>query len=150
MRMATLLLAGVCTALPVLAQDPLKSHQCGQALAGLQAARSDPPEAGRLEALRQQATQACLGGTGDARRPSPVVQPPIAVKPPVIEVPQSRAPPVAGAPPPAPAIPRPAVLTTCDAGGCWDSEGRRLNRAGPVLVGPGGTCIASGSGVLCP
>lgn len=150
MRFAVLLLAGLWPALPVLAQDPLKSDQCGQALAGLRAARSDPRQAAQLEALRQQATQACLGGSGDARRPSPVVQPPLVVKPPVIDVPQ-QAPPVAAAPaPPRPPVAQPPVITTCDAGGCWDSDGRRLNRAGPVLIGPGGPCVASGSGVQCP
>ena len=140
----------VLAALPAIAQDPLKSDQCSQALAVLQAARPDPPQAGRLEALRQQATQACLGGSGEARRPSPVARPPIVVPPPVVEVPEPQAPLATVLPPPSPASARPAVVTTCDAGGCWDSEGRRLNRAGPVLVGPGGPCIASGNGVQCP
>lgn len=90
----------------------------------------------------------------DARRPGATVQQPVVVKPPVIEVPQSQPAPVAVAPPPPPAITRPPVITTCDAGGCWDSDGRRLNRAGPVLIGPGGACSgsasATASGVQCP
>jgi len=38
-----------------------------------------------------------------------------------------------------------AVVTACDAGGCWDSEGRRLERAGPLLLGPQGACTLQGA-----
>jgi hypothetical protein len=51
---------------------------------------------------------------------------------------------------PAPPIERPAVITSCDTGGCWDSNGTRLNRAGPILIGPGGTCVTTGLQVHCP
>ena len=46
--------------------------------------------------------------------------------------------------------PRPQAMTMCDPGGCWDSEGRRVNRAGPVLVTPRGACVAQGATVQCP
>ncbi|CAA9436768.1 MAG: hypothetical protein AVDCRST_MAG51-3004, partial [uncultured Ramlibacter sp.] len=130
--------------------DPLKSGDCGQSLAALDAARADPNAGQRVEALRQQATQACLGGGGEARRPSPVAQPPLVVPPPIIAVPSQAEPPRPAPLPPPVAIQRPPVLTSCDAGGCWDSQGNRLNRAGPTLIGPGGTCIVSGPVVHCP
>jgi hypothetical protein len=148
MRIAFLLL-GLCAA-PAWAADPLKSDACGASLAALQAARNDPARAAQLDALRGQATRDCLGGTGEARRPSPVAQPPIAVRPPTLEPPASPRPPVPAPPAPPVTIDRPAVITNCDAGGCWDSEGRRLNRAGPVLLGPGGPCVTSGQSVQCP
>lgn len=81
---------------------------------------------------------------------SPFSYPPISVAPPVIEVPRAIALP---APPqvPAPvAVPRATVITSCDSGGCWDAEGRRLNIVGPALVGPGGTCTAQAGVVRCP
>jgi hypothetical protein len=53
-------------------------------------------------------------------------------------------------PPPPLRVDRPAVITACDPGGCWDSNGTRLNRAGPVLLGPTGACSVSGGFVHCP
>lgn len=130
--------------------DPLKSDACGRALAALQAARA--PDSGRtpaqVEASRREATQACLGGNGDARRPSPTAQAPLVVPPPAVALPRPAAPPEVALP--APPIERPAVITACDAGGCWDSSGRRLNRAGPLLIGPGGACVKTGLQVRCP
>ena len=130
-------------------QDPLKSEACARALAALEAARQRGP-AQEVQASRAAATQACLGGSGAAVRPSPVLREPQAVAPPVITPPARPAPPVTR-PPAAPVeIERPAVVTTCDDAGCWDGEGRRLNRAGPVLIGPGGPCVGSGVQVQCP
>jgi len=130
--------------------DPLKSDACGKALAALQAARA--PDGDRtpaqVEVVRREATQACLGGSGDARRPSPTAQAPIVVPPPTVALPRSVPP--REVTPPAPPIERPPVITACDAGGCWDSDGRRLNRAGPLLIGPGGACVTSGLQVHCP
>jgi len=145
---ATILAAHAHAATP--ATDPLKSDACGRYLAALQAARapgSDRTQA-QVEALRRDATQACLGGSGEARRPSPTAQAPILVPPPTVALPRS-VPPVSP-PLPAPPIERPAVITSCDSGGCWDSNGTRLNRAGPMLIGPGGACVASGLQVHCP
>jgi hypothetical protein len=49
------------------------------------------------------------------------------------------------------AVPRAAaVITTCDPGGCWDSEGRRLNHLGPMLVGPRGLCNLQAGIANCP
>ncbi len=58
-------------------------------------------------------------------------------------------PPVALPAPPL-AIPRPTVITTCDPAGCWDSDGRRLNNMGPLLMGPRGPCTLQGGVANCP
>ena len=130
--------------------DPLKSDACARNLAALQAARAPDSDKtpGQVEALRREATQACLGGRGEARRPSPTAQAPIVVPAPTVALPRS-VPPVSPTLP-APPIERPAVITSCDSGGCWDSNGTRLNRAGPVLIGPGGACVTTGLQVHCP
>ena len=56
--------------------------------------------------------------------------------------------------PTAPALvipPVPSLLTTCDAGGCWDSLGNRYNGTGTTLVGPTGKlCIRIGDRIECP
>lgn len=144
---------GLAIALRASAQpdgDPLKSDTCGQALAALQAASA--PGSGRTpaqrEALRRDATRACLGGNGAAHRPSPTARAAMVVPPPTVALPRSVPPREAVLP--APPAERPAVITACDAGGCWDSSGRRLTRAGPVLIGPGGACVTSGLQVHCP
>jgi hypothetical protein len=71
----------------------------------------------------------------------------IAVPPPVIDGPR---PPALNAPAPPLEIPKAAALTNCDPGGCWDSEGRRLDRVGPVLTGPRGACTEQAGVVRCP
>lgn len=151
MRIVPLVAALVLASRPVAAgaaADPLKSPECGRSLAALQAGRAG---ASGVESLRRQATRVCLGGSGEARRPSPTAQAPVQVPPPVIDVP---APPPAPAatksgPPPLP-IDRPPVVTSCDLGGCWTSDGVRLNRSGPLLIGPDGACVVSGNAVRCP
>lgn len=61
-----------------------------------------------------------------------------------------------GAQAPTPQLPsaaraQPPVATSCDAAGCWDSNGQRLHRVGPNLVGPRGTTCTQVAGVLnCP
>ena len=44
----------------------------------------------------------------------------------------------------------PACATSCDAGGCWDSNGTRYNRMGPTLIGPSGVCSQQGAFLNCP
>ncbi len=45
----------------------------------------------------------------------------------------------------------PSVLTTCDAGGCWDQLGNRYNGTGTTLMGPTGKlCIRIGDRIDCP
>lgn len=52
------------------------------------------------------------------------------------------------APRPAPA--GPSAVTTCDAGGCWDSSGQRYTASGPSLVrSDGRVCQQVGSTLTC-
>ena len=150
------LLAGASQAEPV---DPLGSDACKQALATLQAqddaaAAAADPRAGlaQLTVLRHDAAHACLGTAADlpsaAQR---LAQPPVAVAPvsSLTIAPHVVAPAIPSAPLSRPAgLPR--VITGCDVSGCWASDGSRLNRAGPNLIGPGGLCRVQGTQLLCP
>jgi len=136
-------------------QDPLRSPECGAARQVLERALDDaaarrPGARERLAQVRRQAVEACLGReSGEAVRtgaPDPVV----VVPPPVIAAPRVAMPSPPAPPPEALAIPRPPTITTCDPGGCWDSEGRRLNSVGPMLVGPRGVCTVQAGLVHCP
>jgi len=131
--------------------DPLRSPQCLAARADLDAllAQAGAPHARQLGRARREAARACLGGSEETRQRSGAPQPPQAV-PPVAAWPQRPAAPSVPAPLPALPIPRPTVITTCDPAGCWDSQGRRLNQMGPLLVGPHGVCTIHGALVTCP
>ena len=135
--------------------DPLHSRECDAARAVLESALDEAAHKGagsaqRLAAARKQAMEACLGpeSGGRARRGAP--EPAIVVPPPVMQVP--RAPALPGTAPSAapPAYTPPAVVTTCDSTGCWDSNGQRIERLGPMLVGPRGACTEAGGTVHCP
>jgi hypothetical protein len=69
------------------------------------------------------------------------------IEPPAVPVLPPPQPPAAVAPL---ASTRPPVITTCDAAGCWDSEGQRHNQMGPLLVGPRGLCTLQGGLLNCP
>lgn len=133
--------------------DPLKSPECGEARDALEQARTaaekDPGQSAQVEPLRKRAARICLGVTDDTQPSGRVAQPPQRVPGPVIRPPQR--PPVFAAPalPPPPAIERPPVVTSCDPGGCWDSNGNRLHRAGPNLIGPSGLCTVQGNLLSC-
>lgn len=136
---------------PAQAQDPLKSAECKSALDGLERVLDDKTEgrerALRVAAARRSAMVACLGRADGAATRSGAPYPPQAVAPPVI----AGAPPLRVTPPAPPlAIARPTVITTCDPAGCWDSEGRRLNHFGPLLLGPRGLCTVQGGVANCP
>jgi hypothetical protein len=49
-----------------------------------------------------------------------------------------------------PVQPTLVTITTCDPGGCWASDGSRLQRFGPNLVGPRGVCTVQASQLHCP
>jgi hypothetical protein len=146
-----LLLAAAPLAAAAPGADPLKSPACGQAVDALVQARSaaeqDARLSSRVEPLRQRAARVCLGVTENTQPSGRLAQPPQRVPPPAIEPPR---PPVTAAAPPPPAIERPPVVTSCDPGGCWDSYGTRLNRAGPNLIGPQGLCTVHGALLNCP
>jgi hypothetical protein len=137
--------------------DPLHSPECQAAREALAQAQADAASHrnGTREALataREDARLACLGrDSGNAQRvgaPEPaIVVPPAVMEPPpapraVVVMPPAPAPPLQ--------IQRPAAITACDPGGCWDSNGQRLNQLGPLLVGPHGACTVQGRVVQCP
>jgi hypothetical protein len=133
--------------------DPLSSSECAAARGELEKVLSEPGRKARDERLlraRQQVVAACLGSESGGRERSGAPQP-AQVVPPVLPPVRPAPPPlptIAPAPPPV-AVPR-AAITTCDPAGCWDSEGRRLNNMGPLLVGPRGLCTLQGGVLNCP
>ena len=161
--LAIALLATAVTGL-ALAQgadrDPLGSSECKAARHELEQALSEPAghrqgPSPRLARARQQAALLCLGPDSGGRARSGAPQPPQAVPPPAISVRPAPSPPAIAsvpiaAPQPQPAIPRAATVTTCDPGGCWDSDGRRLNNVGPFLMSPRGLCNLQGALLSCP
>ncbi|HSW17321.1 MAG TPA: hypothetical protein VLJ86_08855 [Ramlibacter sp.] len=142
---------------PTLAQtqgdaDPAKSSACAQALARLEALQVDKAPAAATEQARQQASQACLRGPAPKQPPPRAVQTPAALLPLPLPLP---APAAQAMPPALPSAPlrieRPEAVSHCDPGGCWDSEGRRLNRVGQDVLGPrGGVCMPMGGTLWCP
>jgi hypothetical protein len=149
--------------------DGPQSAGCREALASLQARESalrrerqpgrpssDPlvrtPDA-QLDALRRRAARSCLGGSGDPPPPTRSAVPPVSVGPPAgvsrPTAPLPVIPPEARAPLPKPA-PAPTMIQGCDAQGCWASDGSRLLRMGPDLLGPRGLCTAQGALLVCP
>lgn len=153
------LIAALLLAVPLAAQaqpdDPMGSGECAAARAQLEASLKDEASgartrAQRLAAARRQAAVACLGPAKGQPQRSGAPQPALTVPAPVIASPPRQA----AAPPPSPtsppvAVPRPVAITTCDPAGCWDSDGRRLNQVGPVLMGPHGLCSTNGGVVNC-
>ena len=139
--------------LPVRAQqgDPLKSPACEAALGSLQAARQERAGAARIESLRGQAANTCLGVPDPPARPSRSVQAPITVPPPQIDVPPlARSLPGPALPPPPVAIDRLPAPANCDGTGCWASDGTHLQRVPPNLIGPRGLCTQQGGQLYCP
>jgi hypothetical protein len=137
--------------------DPLHSAECQSALLALErrlqeAAAGSATARQGLAAAREKAKEACLGRQAGGAERSGAPASPIALPAPAAAAPQPRATaPETTAPPPPVHIPRPVAITTCDPGGCWDSEGRRLNFMGPVLISPqGGVCTVQGGAVQCP
>jgi hypothetical protein len=134
--------------------DPLHSPECDAARSVLEralddAAHKQPGSAQRLAAARREAMRACLGAEAGGRERSGAPEPAIVVPPPVLQAPRAPAVPAVVAPPP-PAYTPPPVVTTCDNSGCWDSNGRHIDRLGPLLVGPRGPCTVVGGTVQCP
>jgi len=140
--------------------DPLRAPACREALGALERVEREapaPPVAAAsstvpvaLAAARRQAAQVCLAGPPDPPRPAqPTMRAPIAV--PLATVPPARLP--LSVPGPAMQVPAPrapVTITACDTTGCWASDGTRLQRAGPQLLGPRGLCSAAGALLNCP
>ena len=102
MRTLTCLAALLLSQLSVAqAADPLKSPACGQAVEALEQARSQPEAKARVETLRKQAAQACLGQNDATRAPVRSPDPPVAVAPITTATPRPLPEPARPAPPPA-------------------------------------------------
>lgn len=129
--------------------DPLQAPECRAALTALQAAEqgaSGPP----LQDARARAARACLGSRADPPPAARRAEPPVVVPP--LQLPPARVPAPLPAPAAAPAarpLPPPAVLT-CDAHSCLTTDGQRLLRSGPTLIGPQGQCTVQANVVVCP
>lgn len=133
------------------AGDPLKSPECGAALADLQAARQAHAAPAHVESLRAHAASVCLGSSALPRRPGRIAQAPTAVPPPHSDVPSRAA--ILGAPslpPPPAAVPHGPAPAQCDAGGCWIDDGTHLRHVPPTLTTPAGPCLRQGALVYCP
>jgi hypothetical protein len=132
--------------------DRLVSARCQRARSDLELtlgeANDRQPDAASALA-RQQTALACLGQANSHAAPASHWQPPLAV-PPIQPTEPATAPVVRAAPLPPVAIPRASVISSCDAGGCWDSDGVRLQRSGPNLMGPRGPCTPQGTLFNCP
>lgn len=133
-------------------RDSLSSGECVAARAELEAALADDasnpqPRAQRLAMARKHTALACLGPSSGRAQRSGAPEPAQVVPPPVIAAPPVRP---SAAPLPQLEIPRPTAITTCDPAGCWDSDGKRLNQVGPLLMGPSGLCSVHGGMVTCP
>lgn len=158
-------LALVSSAHPAHA-DPLKSRGCVDAVAALDdverataASRAsqakgvvaDAATMARLRGLRHQAARLCLGGAPDeepgvlSRAPVPTVQ-----AQPRMPLPTPAATATGPRTPPPPAIAPLRSITSCDAAGCWASDGSRLQKMGPDLLGPHGLCRTLGTVLSCP
>ncbi len=154
--MKRLALLACVAAGPACGAGAIDSLDCRDALARLQAfedqalAAASRPAAVPLANLRQRAAKACLGSLKDEPVPAGRMAPPPMVVPPVtLRLPP--APPAAARPAaPATAPAGPQVITSCDLTGCWANDGTRLNRSGPLLVGPRGPCSTNGSFLVCP
>jgi hypothetical protein len=140
----------------VAAQDADRMHstECRQALDALRvreaAAASAPDQRALLPALQRRAAVVCLGGPGSKEAvPQRLAEPAVRVAP--VTLPLTPRPTVKPLPT---AVPRPApptTVTSCDATGCWASDGSRLQRAGPNgLIGPRGLCTQAGPILNCP
>ncbi|MED5622368.1 hypothetical protein [Ideonella sp. BN130291] len=170
--MRHLLIAALVLASPVWAAetpppaDPLHTVECRDALNALQveeeratasaasAPRQPPRPGSAVDKARHRAARACLRSQADPPPAGRMAQPavsvpstslPSAALPPMPRpaVPATPAPPVAMPPPP-------TVVTHCDAGGCWASDGSRVNRIGSTVVGPRGACTPMGATLVCP
>lgn len=98
---------------------------------------------------RRVAALACLGEAEPEvpRRLPGAVDAQLPIAPMKLAAPRPAGP---AAPPAAPPPALPRTLTTCDANGCWTSDGQRLQRVGPQLLGPRGFCSVTGAAVQCP
>jgi hypothetical protein len=119
--------------------------------AGAAASRATPAIDPRLAAARRDVARNCLAASADPPRPGRVAEPPLVVPP--VGGTRSPLPPASSAatqPERIAPVAAPVAITSCDSGGCWTSDGSRLQRLGPTLWGPRGACSVVGAVVRCP
>ena len=144
--------------------DP-QSNACQRALTALQARETElgaaaqsntPPRTPtdtRWQALRAEATRACLGREAAASAPlprsaqPPVTVPPVVVPPAAAEAAQRRTP--APLPPVVPGYRPPVTVMSCDPLGCWTSDGARLPHTGRNPLDARVRCSVQGQLVVC-
>lgn len=152
-RMVFLLagLAGLGAVQAMSEAEAMKSPACLAARERLDAIMAEEkPDIVRLRAARQRGARACFRTEADTPPPSRADRPVITLPPPGPAAPPTALPPRSPAIV-APAPPQPPQLARCDEGGCWDGEGRRLNRAGDRLIDPQGrSCTQQGTVLNCP
>jgi hypothetical protein len=138
------------------ALDALQTQEAAVAALPRSGSRTEGRDGGNvhagLKAARDRAAIACLGGRADSPPPTGrLAQPPISVAP--ITFARPAAPPQLPTGP-VPSLPKkaepPTVVTACDSAGCWASDGSRLQRVGPNLLGPRGLCSVQGALLHCP
>lgn len=120
--------------------------------AALEASAKDRTQNAALDTARRAAAEACLG-RADTSAPTVRGMPQGTVAAPPVRAyaPAALGAPSAGTVPPPPVeVLRPSVINSCDATGCWDNQGWRLQQVGPMLSGPRGACSVQGSFVSCP
>ena len=162
----------IAAAMPLAAAgaEPLKLPACEQALAALQQQESAALAAQRPASTSAAARRAAVDAV-QARQRLAAVACRLQTEPPSLppstpfasrlreplRVGPAVGPPTALSRLPAPATSTPAGvgpqtvnLGACDDQGCWTSDGRRLLRAGPWLIGPGGYCSQQGTVLRCP
>lgn len=108
----------------------------------------------RLQPLRQRVADACLGGLTTSPPPSQRTW----VVPAVPAVParagdsaaRASRPETPTVSVPVPRFEPPITVGPCNAVTCLASDGSRLTRVGPTLVGPRGTCTMQGRVLHCP
>lgn len=144
-------LSGLGTAQAMSEAEAMKSPACLAARERLNALMAeDKPDIVRLRAARQRGARACFRTDADTPAPSRADRPVIALPQPAATTPPSASAPRSQTVT-APSAPQPPQVTRCDEGGCWDSEGRRLNRAGNRLIDPRGRlCTQQGPVLNCP
>jgi hypothetical protein len=158
--------AASATAAP--STDPLHSTACVNAMSAVRDAENavvasieqskgssatDNPSFSKLADIKRDAARTCLGGRGSiSRAPRHVGQKPISVAPiAVSESPSGpRLPPHPAAPLPPVSVPPLKTVVSCDAVGCWVSDGTRLQKFGGGLFGPTGFCSVQGAVLTCP
>lgn len=174
--LGVVLLMGLACSTGALAADLPKSPECRSALQALDQeeaemaaqAKGDVHNASggarkqvadiHLRPLRERVARECLGGLETGPSPSqhtwvaptsvrPVM--PVAPAMPLArKQPQTTVPTAPFVPPPR--FEPPVTIANCVGGTCLTSDGSRLTRVGPNLVGPRGTCMTQGAFVRCP